>query len=135
MHEGRRKSLPCGAGIGLLAVDGDGELNLCHRFTGSDLPTFGNVATGIDGERLSAFIDKAVDREGTHCESAASAISAPAAATMNRMRDSAMPIIEPTITASLLRSWVDFGVRVYADIQRQNPGFFSRHLEPRSAIA
>src|SRR4030081_2783414 len=58
LHEGRRKSLPCGAGVGLLAVDGDGELNLCHRFTGSDLPTFGNVTSGIDGERLGAFIDK-----------------------------------------------------------------------------
>ena len=52
LHEGRRKSLPCGAGVGLLAVDGDGDLNLCHRFTGSDLPTFGNVATGVDGGRL-----------------------------------------------------------------------------------
>src|SRR5260370_143592 len=68
LHEGRRKSLPCGAGVGLLAVDGDGELNLCHRFTGSDLPTFGNVPSGIDGERLGAFIDKAIDRQSTHCE-------------------------------------------------------------------
>jgi len=33
----------------LLAVDGDGDLNLCHRFTGSELPTFGNVTSGIDG--------------------------------------------------------------------------------------
>ena len=44
LHEGRRKSLPCGAGVGLLAVDKQGDLNLCHRFTGSQLPTFGNVS-------------------------------------------------------------------------------------------
>ena len=67
LYEGRRKSLPCGAGIGLLAVDADGDLNLCHRFTGSDLPTFGNVASGIDGARLGAFIERATEREGTHC--------------------------------------------------------------------
>ena len=34
---------------------------------------------------------------------------------------------------NLLRRWVDFGVRVYAEIQRSNPEFFVRHLEPRSA--
>jgi hypothetical protein len=34
-----------------------------------------------------------------------------------------------------LRSWVDFGVRVYADIQRGNPSFFARHLEPRSVLS
>jgi uncharacterized protein len=56
LHEGRRKSLPCGAGVGLLAVDKQGDLNLCHRFTGSELPTFGNVQTGVDGERLGAFL-------------------------------------------------------------------------------
>ena len=35
LAEGTRKSLPCGAGLGMLAVDKDGGLNLCHRFTGS----------------------------------------------------------------------------------------------------
>jgi hypothetical protein len=34
-----------------------------------------------------------------------------------------------------LRRWVDFGVGIYADIQRRNPSFFTRHLEPRSALA
>jgi uncharacterized protein len=43
LHEGHKKRLPCGAGVGLLAVDHKGELNLCHRFTGSTLPTFGDV--------------------------------------------------------------------------------------------
>ena len=69
LHQGRRKSLPCGAGVGLLAVDGEGDLNRTYHY----------------------------------CD--------------------------------LLRRWVDFGVRVYADIQRHNPNFFTRHLEPRSAIA
>jgi uncharacterized protein len=131
LYEGRRKSLPCGAGIGLLAVDGDGELNLCHRFTGSDLPTFGNVATGIDRERLSAFVDKAIDREGTHCETCRIRNLCAGGCyheSYSRFGDAHHRTYH---YCDLLRSWVDFGVRVYADIQRHNPSFFSRHLEPR----
>ena len=135
LHEGRRKSLPCGAGIGLLAVDGDGDLNLCHRFTGSDLPTFGNVTSGIDGGRLSAFIDKAIDREGTHCETCRIRNLCAGGCyheSYSRFGDAHHRTYH---YCDLLRSWVDFGVRVYADIQRHNPSFFTRHLEPRSAIA
>jgi len=134
LHEGRRKSVPCGAGIGLLAVDGDGELNLCHRFTGSDLPTFGNVATGIDGERLSAFIDKAIDREGTHCETCRIRNLCAGGCYHESYARFGDAHHRTYHYCDLLRSWVDFGVRVYADIQRHNPSFFSRHLEPRSAI-
>ena len=135
LHEGRRKSLPCGAGVGLLAVDGDGDLNLCHRFTGSDLPTFGNVATGIDGGRLSAFIDKAIDREGTHCETCRIRNLCAGGCYHESYARFGDAHHRTYHYCDLLRSWVDFGVRVYADIQRHNPSFFIHHLEPRSAIA
>jgi len=135
LHEGRRKSLPCGAGVGLLAVDGDGDLNLCHRFTGSELPTFGNVATGIDGAALSAFIDKAIDRGGTHCETCRIRNLCAGGCYHESYARFGDPHHRTYHYCDLLRSWVDFGVRVYADIQRQNPSFFTRHLEPRSAIA
>jgi uncharacterized protein len=134
LHEGRRKSVPCGAGIGLLAVDGAGELNLCHRFTGSDLPTFGNVATGIDEARLGAFIDRAIDREGTHCASCRIRNLCAGGCYHESYARFGDPHHRTYHYCDLLRRWVDFGVGVYADIQRQNPGFFARHLEPRSAI-
>ncbi len=133
LHEGRRKSVPCGAGIGLLAVDGDGELNLCHRFTGSDLPTFGNVATGIDGDRLGAFVAKAIDREGTHCASCRIRNLCAGGCYHESYARFGDPHHRTYHYCDLLRRWVDFGVGVYADIQRLNPGFFARHLEPRSA--
>ncbi len=135
LHQGRRKSLPCGAGVGLLAVDGDGDLNLCHRFTGSELPAFGNVATGIDGARLGAFIDKAIDREGTHCETCRIRNLCAGGCYHESYARFGDPHHRTYHYCDLLRRWVDFGVRVYADIQRHHPEFFTRHLEPRSAIA
>ena len=133
LHEGRRKSVPCGGGVGLLAVDAAGDLNLCHRFTGSDLPTFGNVATGIDTGRLGAFIDKAVDREGTHCASCRIRNLCSGGCYHESYARFGDPHHRTYHYCNLLRSWVDFGVRVYAQIQRDNPEFFVRHLEPRSA--
>jgi len=134
LHEGRRKSLPCGAGVGLLAVDGGGELNLCHRFTGSDLPTFGNVSTGIDSARLGAFVDKALQREGTHCETCRIRNLCAGGCyheSYSRFGDAHHRTYH---YCDLLRRWVDYGVKIYADIQRHNPSFFSRHLASRSAI-
>lgn len=135
LHEGRRKSVPCGAGIGLLAVDGDGELNLCHRFTGSDLPTFGNVATGIDAARLGEFVERAVDREGTHCATCRIRNLCAGGCYHESYARYGDPHHRTYHYCSLLRRWVDFGVRVYGEIQRHNPGFFARHIEPRSAVA
>ena len=132
LHEGRRKSLPCGAGVGLLAVDGAGDLNLCHRFTGSDLPTFGNVAAGIDGARLGDFVGKALEREGTHCETCRIRNICAGGCyheSYSRFGDAHHRTYH---YCDLLRRWVDFGVRVYGDIQRGNPSFFTHHLEPRS---
>lgn len=135
LHQGRRKSLPCGAGVGLLAVDAGGGLNLCHRFTGSELPTFGNVATGIDTQRLSAFIEKASDREGTHCATCRIRNLCAGGCYHESYARFGDPHHRTYHYCGLLRRWVDFGVGVYAAIQRGNPEFFARHLEPRSAIA
>jgi len=134
LHQGRRKSLPCGAGVGLLAVDGDGELNLCHRFTGSELPTFGNVSTGIDGARLSDFVEKAIDREGTHCETCRIRNLCAGGCYHESYARFGDAHHRTYHYCDLLRRWVDFGVGIYADIQRHNPSFFTRHVDPRSAI-
>lgn len=134
LHEGRRKSVPCGAGIGLLAVDAEGGLNLCHRFTGSDLPTFGNVVNGIDSDRLGAFIEKAIDREGTHCQTCRIRNLCAGGCYHESYARFGDPHHRTYHYCELLRRWVDFGVRIYGDIQRVNPGFFAQHLEPRSAV-
>src|SRR5690606_672040 len=66
--QGMKKAVPCGAGLGLLAVDKDGDLHLCHRFVGSNQPTYGNVDDGVDVPKLSAFIEGAQDRSEFGCK-------------------------------------------------------------------
>ena len=134
LHEGRRKALPCGAGVGLLAVDKSGGLNLCHRFTGSDLPTFGNVESGIDSAALGEFLAKASDREGTHCAPCRIRNLCAGGCYHESYTRYGDPHHRTYHYCDLLRRWVDFGVRVYTDILAHNPQFFSTHIEPRRAL-
>jgi uncharacterized protein len=135
LHEGRRKSLPCGAGVGLLAVDRKGGLNLCHRFTGSALPTFGDVEHGIAGERLGAFLQQAAEREGTHCATCRIRNLCAGGCYHESYVRYGDPHHRTYHYCGLLRRWVDFGIRIYSEIIARNPRFLHAHIEPRRAVA
>lgn len=131
MHEGNKKQLPCGAGVGLLAVDGNGGLNLCHRFTGSDMPLFGDVDKGIDRPRLAAFVEKRLDRAGTGCQACRIRNICSGGCyheSYAKYGDATHPSYH---YCDHLRDWIDFGIEVYARIITENPGFFAAHVSPR----
>jgi len=58
LHQGVNKSLPCGAGLGMVGVGPSGDIAPCHRFVDSDEHVIGNIATGIDHEKRSEFLKK-----------------------------------------------------------------------------
>lgn len=131
LWQGTRKALPCGAGLGLLAVDSQGGLNLCHRFTGSDLPTFGEVRSGIDKDRLGRFLESMLDRSGYPCVTCRIRTLCAGGCyheSYARYGDPAKPVYH---YCELLRDWVDFGIAVYARLQAGNPAFFDHHIAPR----
>ena len=130
---GMKKAVPCGAGLGLLAVDKAGDLHLCHRFVGSEQPTYGNVNDGIDVPKLAAFVEKAQDRSAFGCKTCRiRSICAGGCyhESYARQNDPFAPVYH---YCDLLRDWVDFGIEAYTRIMRANPGFFRAHLQPRSA--
>jgi len=129
--EGTRKALPCGAGLGMLAVDADGGLNLCHRFTGSALPTFGDLDRGIDEARLGGFLEAAQERAGLPCETCRIRNICSGGCYHERYARFGDPLHPAAHYCDLLRDWVDFGIGVYSEIMARNPGFFERHVAPR----
>lgn len=134
MHEGHRKSLPCGAGLKMLAVDYKGELNLCHRFTGSSLPTFGDVKDGIKHEQLGDFLAQRLDRTGTGCATCHIRNLCSGGCyheSYARYGDPAHPTYH---YCDLMRDWVDFGIEVYSRIMAGNPAFIEQHISPRRAV-
>lgn len=131
LHEGNRKPLPCGAGIALLAVDGNGGLNLCHRFTGSSLPLFGDVEQGIDRPRLTRFLEDRQDRSNTGCATCRIRNICSGGCyheSYSRFGDTRHPVYH---YCDLLRDWIDFGIEVYTRISTENEAFFSAHVSPR----
>ena len=133
IHEGTKKALPCGAGYSMVAVDKNGGVNLCHRFTGSELPTFGNVDSGLDREGLADCLGQRLDRGNTGCNTCRIRNLCSGGCyheSYQRYNDPAQPVYH---YCDLLRDWVDFGLTVYTRILAGNPGFFDTFLSPRRA--
>lgn len=133
LHEGNKKALPCGAGVAMLAVDHEGGLNLCHRFTGSDLETFGSVQQGMDKERLGHFLEQRLDRTNTGCASCRIRNLCSGGCyheSYARYEDPTHPVYH---YCDLMRDWVDFGIEVYSRILAENPAFIDSYITPRRA--
>ncbi|MFG0634580.1 quinohemoprotein amine dehydrogenase maturation protein [Pseudomonas sp. xss_2] len=132
LYEGRKKALPCGAGVGLLAVDHKGDLNLCHRFTGSDMPLFGNVDEGIAKEALGTFLEGATKREGKACSTCRIRNICAGGCYHESYARFGDPHSPTYHYCDLMREWVDFGIEIYMEILQKNPRFFQKHLSTRS---
>jgi len=133
LHEGHKKALPCGAGLKMLAVDHEGELNLCHRFTGSDMPTFGNVKTGVQQAELGDFLSKRLDRTDTGCASCRIRNLCSGGCYHESYARYGDPTHPTYHYCDLMRDWVDFGIEVYSRIMAANPAFIDQFISPRRA--
>ena len=133
IHEGHKKALPCGAGLKMLAVDHEGELNLCHRFTGSSLPTFGNVHQGVKQAQLNDFLSQRLDRSNTGCDSCRIRNLCSGGCYHESYARYGDPQHPTYHYCELMRDWVDFGIEVYSRIMAANPAFIDRYITPRKA--
>ena len=58
----------CGVGRGVNIVDVDGNIYPCHRYPGMDKYIIGNVYTGIDREKISAYYDDIMNSMLKNCK-------------------------------------------------------------------
>lgn len=133
LWEGRSKALPCGAGIGMLAVDHQGGLNLCHRFTGSGHETYGTVGTGIEKDRLGAFLESRLDRNDKGCATCRIRNLCAGGCYHESYARFSDPLSPTYHYCELMRGWVDSGIEVYGELIARAPGFFRDHIAPRRA--
>ena len=132
LWEGRSKALPCGAGVGMLAVDHEGAINLCHRFTGSEM-TYGSVQTGLERDKLSAFIEARADRTDKGCATCRIRNLCAGGCYHESYARYADPLKPTYHYCDLMRDWVDFGIEVYGDLIARAPQFFHQAISPRRA--
>lgn len=126
LHQGVNKAHPCGAGLGLLGVSTEGELGLCHRFVESKSHAVGHVATGLDDDKRTAFLQKAHVDNKTDCTRC---FARPLCAggcyheAHVRYGDATRANVH---YCDWIRGFIDLGLRSYARILEANPKFFAR---------
>lgn len=133
IHEGTQKALPCGAGVGMVAVDHQGGVNLCHRFTGSDMPLFGDVSDGLDKPLLNEFLNKRLDKNDKGCATCHIRNLCAGGCYHESYARYGDPVKPTYHYCDLMRDWVDFGIYVYSQIMEHNPKFYDTYITPRRA--
>ncbi len=128
---GHSRALPCGAGAGLVALDHAGDFHLCHRFTGSDHPTLGNVDRGLDRAQLAVFLKRAAEPDPRGCSTCRVRNLCAGGCYHESYTRYGDPHHPTWHYCDLLRDWIDFGIQIYAEISAENPRFFGDHLAAR----
>ncbi len=126
LHQGVNKAHPCGAGLGLVGVSTEGDVNLCHRFVESKSHQIGTIADGIDETARAAFLQQAHVDQKTDCTQC---FARPLCAG-GCYHEAHVRYGDATVAnlhyCEWIRGFVDLGLRVYGRILPQNPKYFAR---------
>ncbi len=128
LHTGTNKLFPCGAGLGLLDVDGNGDVYLCHRFPGSEEHKYGNVKDGLQYDRLNEFLNGAHIGNKPVCQTCWIRGLCGGGCyheAYTQFGDGALPNLH---YCDFLREWTEYGISVYMKLQEENPGFIETYV-------
>ena len=116
LHAGDAKSVPCGAGLGYLAMDAQGRYYLCHRLAGVPRFEVGSLDAGIDHERIRACLDEEATPRRDACAACwARSLCAGGCHYENHVRERNLGMAQGA-TCDFIRSWLEIGIRVYAGL-------------------
>ena len=133
LHQGVNKSHPCGAGIGLLGVGPSGDIAPCHRFVDSDEHVLGNVTTGIDKTKQTAFLDRGNINAKYACHTC---WARPLCAggchheAFVRYGDTGHPNLH---YCDWIRGWTNTCLEIYGALAEKNPSFLDYFAERKAA--
>ena len=123
IHKGASKAWPCGAGFGLLGVSTAGDVNLCHRFAGSDDHKLGTVRDGVDRGAQRAFLEAHHVANKTDCE-ACWARPLCAGGCYHEAHTRHGTTARPNLHyCDWIRGWTDTCLTIYGEIAQANPAF------------
>lgn len=133
LHQGVNKSLPCGAGLGMVGVGPSGDIAPCHRFVDSDEHVLGNIATGIDHQKRNEFLGRGNIDTKYDCHTC---WARPLCA--GGCHHEAFVRYGDTGHANLhycdwIRTWTNKCLEIYAAIAEKNPSFLQHFAERKAA--
>lgn len=126
IHKGFSKAYPCGAGLGLMGVATDGDVNLCHRFAGSDEHRMGSVREGVDRRKQEEFLEEhhiAYKPDCHTCWARPLCSGGCYHEAQTRYGTTAAPNLH---YCDWIRSWTHTCLEVYGELAERNPAFLER---------
>lgn len=114
LHLGQVKVAPCGAGLGYLAMDADGDYYLCHRLAGTARFRVGDLDGGIDHAKIRACLaEQAAPRQDACAACWARSLCAGGCHYENHLRETELGLPQGG-SCDFIRRWIELGIRVYA---------------------
>jgi uncharacterized protein len=133
LHMGQTKSVSCGAGLGYLAVDAAGDFFLCHRFTGEAEFHVGDLDNGTEVEKIRSSLQLLTKGHQQMCADCwARSRCAGGCYYENHLRENKLGL-PPGSSCSFIRSWLQLGIELYAELQRTGSDRLLQRLERRAA--
>jgi uncharacterized protein len=132
LHRGETKRSPCGAGLGYLAVDASGSFYLCHRLAGEDRFRVGDLASGVDYERLRRCLSAEAAPRRSACSGCwARGFCAGGCHYENHLREARLGLPRGG-SCDFVRRWLELGIRTYARLCAGPEGRVLSFLERRA---
>jgi uncharacterized protein len=128
LHLGTNKMFPCGAGLGLLDVDGNGDIYLCHRFPGTEEHKYGKVGGRIEYERLTEFVNSVQVGNKPVCQTCwIRGICGGGCyhEALQEFGEASLPNLHYCV---FLREWTEYGIGVFTELDQKNPGFVEKFV-------
>lgn len=118
LHLGQVKQAPCGAGLGYLALDADGQFFLCHRLAGVDRFRVGDLDRGVDHARIRDCLAAMATPRQDDCRACwARSLCAGGCHHDNHLREDALGQA-PGGACGFIRRWLEIGIGVYGALSR-----------------
>lgn len=133
LHLGQTKSISCGAGFGYLAVDAEGDYFLCHRLAGEAEFRVGDLAGGADAARIRASLQTLTTGKDELCAGCwARTLCSGGCHYENHLRENKLGL-PPGSSCHFIRSWLQLGIELYAELRRSGADGLLQRLERRAA--
>lgn len=130
-HSGSHKVYPCGGGIGFFAVDPAGKLGLCHRFTGDETQVYGDIYQGIDAEKQAELLRHGHVATKSPCQTCWARYLCAGGCYHEAQTRHGDPWLANTHYCHWLKSWLDWGMKIYLTMGENHPEFLSRLFDAR----
>ncbi len=133
LHLGQTKSVACGAGFGYLAVDAEGNFFPCHRLAGEEMFQVGDLDTGADMQKIESSLAILTAGKEQMCSDCwARTLCTGGCHYENHLRESKLGL-PPGSSCYFIRSWLQLGIELYAELRSTGADSLLERLEKRAA--